>query len=851
MFTNFSEYQDAKSTEKLVLATIDPAKQLMGWVVHSGSVYVLNNFDYSVIVSIKEAGSAYTEVGSIGAVIASTYYNDRENKKLYLRTSGSVHPNSVFIVMIFRLFYANIPITLPYDLSTGKEVDWLAYIKKTSEFGVEIDNKNQLGFAVDGSGSIDFINDLEYWQPIFDKLTWENKRVHIYSYHRSLPLTEVVSIFDGYIVKKSWKDKTVSFQLKDILGELKQTLELDILDNHPTAVIPDNLKQAKQRLVYGYVYGHVPTNIDHIVENFQGTGTVSATNGSVNITGSGVSFFAQLNPGDQLLIEGSDTYFTVDSVSSNTALTITEAFDGGTGSGFDYYIKPDKPKRFKNRVFLVAGHATKEPSTLVTEGKTLNFFQVASTEDLSVGDKIVVNGETVNIRRISENYIKTLQNLSEVPQVGYVVTRPSVSNVYIDDLELDPLYYSYDATTAELTIDDLAEFSLAKVRPMIGTVTFSGGSNVVTGVGTKFTSEVESSDWIRKSGQFDFFEVLQVIDDTTLHLRQNATYSGGALGQIKKPKIYDDGSVVLSCDLIGKTHNGLKTGTFLKTASDIVKDILIYIGLENNIDLPSFADSKIYNDRRVSLVIPSAFNETKTKTARDYIGDVCESVFGSLVQTSDFKLAFNILAPTRTLSDKKLNESDVIDFTINSDSSKIIKTSKVVYLNKEYDYATGEKLNQVEEHTPDYNNYLTQSSLVQQFESNLVEQSDAKILAQRYAFMLQIARATLNIKTKLQGYGLSVNDRVWLDHEKTYERIGSGFSQKIGAIDSLKKDGSGSNIEIDDLSGAFSRCATVTENTAVEFDLSEDVDKIINGYITDTYGMQDNDPDTFGINLIW
>lgn len=56
---------------------------------------------------------------------------------------------------------------------------------------------------------------------------------------------------------------------------------------------------------------------------------------------------------------------------------------------------------------------------------------------------------------------------------------------------------------------------------------------------------------------------------------------------------------------------------------------------------------------------------------------------------------------------------------------------------------------------------------------------------------------------------------------------------------------------MDDLSGAFSRCSTVTENTAVEFDLSEDADKLINGYITDNYGMQDNAESTFGINLIW
>jgi hypothetical protein len=251
------------------------------------------------------------------------------------------------------------------------------------------------------------------------------------------------------------------------------------------------------------------------------------------------------------------------------------------------------------------------------------------------------------------------------------------------------------------------------------------------------------------------------------------------------------------------------------------------------------------------MVIPVKMSDTKTKTIRDIIGDISESVFGSLIQTNDFELAFNILSPSRNLDDKKFTEADVLEFSINSDSSKLIKTASVNYLFKEYDYLAGSGTNLNEEITSNENLYLQQSTKLEIFDSKLVKESEAETLSERFSLVLQLARATVTIKTKLQAARLSVNDRVWVSHEKLYERIGSIFNQKVGAIESVRKSGSNSMIEVEDLSGTFSRCGTVTENTALEFDLSSNDDKIINGFITDTYGMIDNEQDTFGTNLIW
>jgi hypothetical protein len=146
---------------------------------------------------------------------------------------------------------------------------------------------------------------------------------------------------------------------------------------------------------------------------------------------------------------------------------------------------------------------------------------------------------------------------------------------------------------------------------------------------------------------------------------------------------------------------------------------------------------------------------------------------------------------------------------------------------------------------------LQQSVLVTTFDSKLVTEAEAQILAERFALVLQLSRATVSFKTKLQGSRLSANQRVWLSHDKLYERIGTSLNQKISAVESIHKSGSNSSVEIDDLSGTFSRCGTITENSANDFDAATDDELMVFGFITDNYGMIDNDSVTFGTNIIW
>jgi len=67
-------------------------------------------------------------------------------------------------------------------------------------------------------------------------------------------------------------------------------------------------------------------------------GTVTATNGSTTVTGSGTSFSNSLHAGQIIQIASESSYYFISSVSSSTSLTLTTPYIGTTGSGKTYSI---------------------------------------------------------------------------------------------------------------------------------------------------------------------------------------------------------------------------------------------------------------------------------------------------------------------------------------------------------------------------------------------------------------------------------------------------------------------------------------------------------------------------------
>lgn len=853
MVDTFAEFQQQASSEKNILAIVEAAKRVVGWTLHSGSIYKVAS-TYQIVQSIEDSGVALTSVSSVGSVTAGKYFNDYENGYLYLRTSDSANPNGKFIALTQRFYFSNAPLSLPYDLSTGADVEWLPMIKDTSEFGVELDTGQQLGVAIEGKGQVKFHNDFTFWKDKYDKLTFENQRVFIYSYSRGLPANQAKLLFRGRVTAKTYSNTEVSFTLNDILNELRSVPELDNIEDLAGEFVADSYKLYKQRTIYGFVAGMRPTNIDQELEDGRVlTGTASCTQGSATVTGSGTQFLTDYNAGDEMRLVGAE-FKGIESVDSDTQITLSEEADISL-SAVAHYVKGERPKRYLNREFILAGHALREPSTTVSSSTSAKNFDVVDATDFEAGDSILVGSEVVTIDRVVGTNIVTTTNLVLPPAAATVVKRLTVTDVRLGDKTLTySRDYTYDASGGTLSLDPLSEFNVAVAKTVTGTsVTFTNGSRDVSGIATIFDAQLKPGDWIKLDNQTEYFEILQVVSATALKLKSNATYTGTSGGNYKSPDYYSEGESVLVCNVIGKTDDGTTGGTFLKTASQIVEDLCTTAGLSSVLNSTSFSDAIALAPQKIGLMIPEKFSDTKPKSYKEYISMVNRSVFASLIQNEDFQLEYAILRPRRSVSlATKIDETDILKWSIKSASDRIVSNVNVRYQENEADPNTGESFFNLVTATTDNGTYLAKITKTYDTDTLLYNQQEAQLLANRWAFFFDTAITTINISSKLQLARLQINDIVDITHPRLYERVGSSLTRKICLVENISQDERGTTVDIVDLANAFSRVSVIMDSTASDFATATDDELAHNGFITDQYGMLNSgDAETFGANLIW
>ncbi len=847
----YSDFQNLASSEKITLAILEATTRLVGWVLHSGSVYKITGFDKQAISMIEDSGNAYTAVSDIGSVTASKYYHDRDNKILYLRATDSSNPNGRFLVLTFKSFFANVPIALPNDLDSGYVVFFEDLIKSTSEFGVEIDTVNQTSEAIEGSGELTLYNDHDFWPSNFDKVVFENQKCLLYSYHRDLPLSEKKLIFKGRVLKKAYKSDTITFQLQDQFAELRATIQLDTIGSL-NAKTPSDLEDASQRLILGRVFGHVPTNIDQVVDGYPLTGTLSATFGSIDVTGTGTAFLSELSPGDSIVLNGQES--NVATVVDDETLTLTDEFSTGSVVDVNGLVKPDKPKRNMNRIFNVAGHALREPSTTISGDSTILRLQVDDTADFYPDDIIYVgtlgSGELTKVRGvIGQHYLLLSTSLATVPTFGTTVLRPAIQNVRIANVPL--VYYrdyTFDADTAVLTLRNTAEKNAGPIFQMASSITLTNTSRSVTGTG--FQGIIFPGFMIGVVGNTDFFEVLSVEDDSNLTLRTPATFTSTAIGRYQS-FVYDpDNGMVVSLDVLGATEDGTTSGVLMKTAPSISKYLLKRAGLESELDESSFDNAEDIAYQHLGLVVPTLFSDTELPIYRDVLNSINISVIGSLVQNGEFKFAYQVLRPKKTIAATKFSESDILSFDLNSTADNVVKTAIVEYHPREYDPLTDDSAINTEQKTSNNSTYLLKTDTTKTITTLLVEQRDARIMANRWAFILESATGVLSFTTKMQGFTLQVGDIVQLTHRKFFERYGGNDKSKLALVQGVKRSGSTVTVDATDLSNTFNRVACINDFTN-DWSSASDTERLYGGYITDQYGLIDNDPLNFGSNLIW
>ncbi len=898
-WTTFDDYKAVSASEKTGLCILEGAKRLVGWSVFSGSIYEIPFAESLIITSLEEDGVALTLAASAAACTAGKYYFDNVTNTLYCRLTGSGNPDNEFMVVVFKYFFSTNGVKAPHDLSTGHDVYWQPLLMSLSDFRLEVDNKDtQLGLAIEGSGVVKFVNDQSFWASRYDKIFFDNQRISVYAWERTLPITQAQILFRGRVQNKTYTTSTIQFQAKDVINDLRDVFELDSVSDVTydhvyfgttiAARVNDAQAESKQRLIYGKANGVVAMNIDQVLpdtperrESFEtgyqrhNDGTFDVTNGAKTVQANGTFRTSDIMPGDQLLFSNDlERLYTVEYYTSLVDFVLTENFAGTTSTTVTARIFPSRQRRLHNRQFLVAGHPLSEVATTiqtVTSGAT---FRVVDATGLLAGDNIIVTSAAVDYDRIIEsitdtNLITTTVLISPIPIVGDAVIRPGIQKVYLNkQLLIQGQDYTVDSENAlinlELSNPDSVtgigspEFNHTKVQTFSGRVHFTNGSFEVaidgtahsTGQTTSFTTEFRPGDYIQQPNGL-WREIWYVLDDQHLVLSGLATEDADSEnGLRKRVEYYQEGIDKIICDVRGRTDDNTANGVWLRTAPDIISSILSDAGI-TDIDTASFTTAAEEVPFDVSLVIPELVEDQRSIPIRDVISQLNRSVFGSLIQNSDLDLEYKIISADKVAM-TSFDRADVVDFSILSDGSKLVKSVIIGYDKREMSSVTLTATNRQVTTTSDIGRYILKLNREFTVNTNLVEEDDATIISQRWAFLLELATSKLTAQIKVQAATLSVGDPIEVNHPKLYQRFGSGdIRRRLGVASMISRGITKGAFTIDDLANAFSRVCTIAAASASDYVDATDSERVTSGYITEANGLVNSDPDTLGLNIIW
>lgn len=323
------EYKNKPSSEKLLVAHVEPSRRQFGWTLHSGSIWkkVVTYW----VVGVTQNGSDLTEVSSIGACTDGKWYFDPATKTLYVRNLASVthdpdpgysnFPTNLhnFTLVTFRLFFSNYPIDLPWNLTTsGRLVPYEGLISEQSLYGASLDSERH-GTALESTSTLSFYNNDLYFDSIFDKLIWESKRVAVYVLYSRLELANKLKIFEGQITGKSFASDIVQFEVSDFIFQLKENLSLPQYaasdftgDDSNIDLLSTGSDVGKyKRRVYGRVDGMILDSAQRVDnKNIELTGTFTVSRDGTAypyniLVGTGSDLVNEVSPGDVITAIGS------------------------------------------------------------------------------------------------------------------------------------------------------------------------------------------------------------------------------------------------------------------------------------------------------------------------------------------------------------------------------------------------------------------------------------------------------------------------------------------------------------------------------------------------------------------
>lgn len=807
-----------------------------------------------------------------------------------LTIESAVDPRTLNIVVTYSFFFSDFPV--------NQDVEYQARLVDTGSLKLELDSEN-IGVALESDSSIKLKNTDGFFDSIYSTLIWEGQECEFYSWSPNVPWSERKLTYRGYVDTKGSLSSDVTFNLKDAFVKLR-----------------DRIPEISQRLIYGRVKNLDISSQDKVGDGFQLigavsgrndrdllTGVLSGTAGGNTVAGTGTSFLSQLASGDKLrVVVGILEYsFTVNSVTSNTSLqisgTISVTFAGAegrnasklnniiTGSGFLGQLSPDDSLtilgkeytvqsvdgdvsltireqvkdaftnesavalpainyRNKNRVWKVSGHKLASFETEIISVLSQSAFRVQDIGHIQKDDIIKIVNDFYRVDRVSGNLIFINQVAITLLVSGQSIYKPAIQNLNIDGNDFihgrDYLENNLDDGCV-VVLENVAEKNIAQEKVSGVSLIFTNGSREVSALTSTLdlTTILKPRDWIKAfSGTINYYEILAV-EPTKLYLRsayaEASSFTGPAL--FKGPTYVGDDSIAL-VECMGKIDND---GIWVKTASDAVLDLCKLINV-TNFNLDSFLKAKEDADYVMSIVFPDSVGG-KMPLVRDGILSINKSVFGSLYSDNDFKISYSVLNADRDEDIELINDDDRLSFTT---ATKNQIVGRVV---SKYRHEFG--TNAFSTYSFENENLAGNKNELN-LDLYLFDEKDAKVITQRYAFLRSQAQTTVTIKAKLNLMFKSLNDRIYMNFKKAFQRYGSRGKVCIGLVNMVTKDSNNITVQVNDLGNVFSRVGAIAPSALSEYSNCTDDEISRYGFIvdSDTETVETDSDDTLGTNLI-
>jgi hypothetical protein len=847
---NRQEYINAQASEKITLATVDARTRL--YVFSGPTMSIYSKVTPYFVTALKQDDQNLTAVANLASVTAGTFYYDIKTSTLYARFFSDADPQDVEIVVTYRFFFGNKGISAPHNLADiSMDVDWQGRIVSTPGYKHKIGIDQALTSLV-GEGTLRLKNQDAGLDDIFDTLIFENREVTIYSWHPNIPPSERRVIYRGRITNKRYDGDEISFKIKDQIFSL---LDSPTLAQYTAADnVADSVQGQFKRRVYGRVDGLRCQSTDQVGDGFSISGTVSAAANSTILSGSGTSFLSQVRQNDKIIIGAQE--FEVENVVSDNEIVLSDETEYSF-SGQPATLRPARGTKLKNRTYVAAGHICAQVTHTIVSVPQFNRVIVDSTEGLFAGDFVEFSDtlERIEIRNIAPGNIVVLQqNVVTKSAPGASLIRRPIQEVYIQGRRVNSDDYSINnASDCGITLQDDAEFNLARVRNLPLNATFTNGlrSVSITPSETPLAEIFQPGDWVKPNTitYTTFYEVVNV-NETSLDLAVNfADPTITDAVEYKSPDYITDDTIV-SVNILGRTVDGTAAGTWISNAAQLQADLIKEIGI-TTFNTASFTDGESDSPQLVSIAIPENFSDKRLPTTKDIVDKINKSVHASLTLDNDLLIKFKTLNVATGEDLPTISDFDVIDWKISATNGKAFNRVFSKYRFTDVDISTQEAGNKAFNYESVFVNRYIETQKVDNLDLYLYEQRDAEIASHRHIYYNRLSVSTLTIQSDLRLENVEIGEVVIVDFRRLYRRYGnSSHRKKVMLVIGKSVTGQKTELILSDLGNTFNTSSYITPGTAPEYSAATDDERLIYGYITDNQGIVNDDEDSAGVHLI-